>query len=290
MMMQPITEDKLSLEYYGVAVEKGQLRAKDVARYILALDDFMSVVTREAYGKDATLSMDVSGFRGQSFDVDFALQVIGLSSSAIFCTGSPKDLITLATDSIKACIHLAGNQPKKCTPDRDDNTVKIENSNGNTQVFHIQTLNVVSDSKAANSLDTFIREPLNKGLSCVKLKSTKFDVQTEASANDADFFKPLDFELPLFKNTITIGLTIESPSFKDGNKWKLNDGQTSFYAEITDENFIDSVDKGERFGKGDLLIVEMEIIQTKTPQGLKVEKIITKVKDHKEAPEQQGMF
>jgi hypothetical protein len=289
-MMQPITEDKLSLEYYGVAVEKGQLRAKDVARYILALDDFMSVVTREAYGKDASLNMDVSGFRGQSFDVDFALQVIGLSSSAIFCTNSPKDLIVLATDSIRACIHLAGKQPQKCTPDRNDNTVNIENSNGNTQIFHIQTLNVVSDPKAANSLETFIREPLNKGLNCVKLKSTQFDVQAEASANDADFFKPLDFELPLFKNTITTGLTIESPSFKDGNKWKLNDGQGSFYAEITDENFIDSVDKGERFGKGDLLIVEMEIIQTKTPQGLKIEKIITKVKGHKEAPEQQRMF
>ncbi len=288
--MQSITEDKLSLEYYGVAVEKGQLRAKDVARYILALDDFMSVVTREAYGKDASFSMDVSGFRGQSFDIDFALQVIGFSSSAMFCTGSPKDLITLATDSIKVCIHLAGKQPQKCTPDRNENTVKIENSNGNTQIFHIQTLNIISDSKAANSLDTFIREPLNKGLSSVKLKSTQFDVQTEVPANDADFFKPLDFELPLFKNTITTGLTIESPSFKDGNKWKLYDGQSSFYAEITDEDFIDCVNKGERFGKGDLLIVEMEIIQTKTPQGLKVEKIITKVKDHKEAPQQRGMF
>ena len=89
---------------------------------------------------------------------------------------------------------------------------------------------------------------------------------------------------------ITTGLTIESPSFKDGNKWKLYDGQSSFYAEITDKNFLDKVDKGERFGKGDLLIVDMNIIQTRTPQGLKVEKIITEVKDHKEAPKQQGIF
>tara|TARA_R110001606_G_scaffold392025_1_gene560599 strand:- start:5089 stop:5958 length:870 start_codon:yes stop_codon:yes gene_type:complete len=289
-MMQPITEDQLSLEYYGTAVEKGQLSAKDVARYIIALDDFMNVVTKEAYGKDASLSMDVSGFRGQSFDIDFALQVVGMSSTAIFCTSSPKDLITLATDSIKACIHLAGKQPNQCTPDRNDNTVNIENSNGNTQIYHIQTLNVISDPKASNSLDTFIRDPLSKGLSTVKLKSSKYDVQTEATANDADFFKPIDFDLPLFENTITTGLTIESPSFKDGNKWKLHDGQSSFYAEITDAVFLESVDKGERFGKGDLLIVEMEIIQTKTPQGLKVEKLITKVKDHKEAPKQQGMF
>jgi hypothetical protein len=288
--MQPLTKDKLSLEYYGAPVENGQLKAKDVARYIIALDDFMSVVTKEAYGKEASLSMDVSGFRGQSFDVDFVLQVVGLSTNAIFSTGSPKDLITLATDSIKACIHLRGNQPKTCTHNRDNSTINIENSNGDNQIFHIQTLNVIADPKASSSLETFIREPLTKGLSTVKLKSSQFDVQTEASANDADFFKPLDFELPLFKNTINTGLTIESPSFKNGNKWKLNDGQTSFYAEITDVDFLESVDKGERFGKGDLLIVEMEIIQTKTPQGLKIEKIVTKVNDHKEAPQQQGMF
>ena len=288
--MQMITEDKLSLEYYGSPVENGHLKAKDVARYILALDDFMNVVTKEAYGNDVSLSMDVSGFRGQSFDVDFILQVVGLASNAIFCTGSPKDLITLATDSIKACIHLAGKQPESCDTDCDNNSVSVKNAFGDTQVFHIQTLNVISDPKASISLDTFIREPLTKGLSTVKLKSSQFNVETEASSNDADFFKPLDFELPLSKNMITTGLTIESPSFKDGNKWKLYDGQSSFYAEITDKNFLDKVDKGERFGKGDLLIVDMNIIQTKTPQGLRVEKIITEVKDHKEAPKQQGIF
>nr|MDC2854908.1 hypothetical protein [Ningiella sp. W23] len=91
--MQTITEDQLSLEYYGAAVEKGQLKAKDVARYILALDEFMNVITTEAYGKDASLCMDVSGFRGQSFDIDFLLQVVGLSSGALFCTSSPKTLL-----------------------------------------------------------------------------------------------------------------------------------------------------------------------------------------------------
>lgn len=288
--MNSITEDKLSLEYYGPIVERGQLKAKDVARYILALDDFMNVVSREAYGKGASLNMDVSGFRGMSFDIDFALQVIGISSGAIFCTSSPKDLITLATDSIKVCIHLAGKQPEKCTQDRSNNTVNIENSNGETQIFHIQTLNVISDPNASRSLDSFIREPLSKGLNSVKLKSTIFDIDTEVASNDAEYFKPLDFELPFSKNSIKTGLTIESPSFKDGNKWRFNDGQCSFYSEITDIEFLESVDNGERFGKGDLLFVEMDIIQTKTLQSLKIEKIITKVRDHKESPQQGEMF
>ena len=76
----------------------------------------------------------------------------------------------------------------------------------------------------------------------------------------------------------------------DELRGEMKGKEKDFYAEITDREFIDTVDKGERFGKGDLLIVEMEIIQTKTPQGLKIEKLITKVTDHKEAPQQKGMF
>jgi hypothetical protein len=288
--MEPLSHDKLSLEYYGETVKGGNLKAKDVGRYILALDDFMSVVTKEAYGKEAVLNMDVTGFRGQSFDVDFALTVVGLTNSAIFCASSPKDLITLATDTIKACIHLAGKPPTNIIPDRDNNTVNIENSNGTTQIFNIQTVNLLTDPKAVNSLDTFIRDPLSKGLEAVKLKSSQFDIQTEALAKDVDSFKPLEYEIPVSNNTITTGLTIESPSFKEGNKWYFSDGQTSFYAEITDDIFLDGVDKGERFGKGDLLHVIMDIIQTKSLTGLKIEKIITKVTNHQEAPKQYGMF
>ncbi|EJC6930942.1 hypothetical protein ABVZ07_002604 [Vibrio parahaemolyticus] len=283
--------DLLSLEYHGDKVANGQLRAKDVAKYISAIDDFMAITTKHAYGKDAELTFDVSGFRNQSFDIDFALQVINLGAAAMFASGSPKDLIMLATDCIKACIHLQGQQPKEVQKDTVDKSVHVTNQQGDTQVFHIETINVIADPKAANSLDCFIREPLSKGLEAVKVKSSVHKIEAHAAANECDYFKPIDFEIPLFTNSIKTGLVIESPSFKDGNKWKFSDGQSSFYAEITDEQFLERVDNGEeRFGKNDILLVEMDVIQTQTPTCLKVEKIITKVIDHQYAQKQNSMF
>lgn len=284
-------EDKLSLEYHGNKVENGQLRAKDVAKYIAALDDFMSITTKHAYGKEADLILDVSGFRNQSFDIDFALQVANISTAAIFATGSPKDLISLATDCIKACIHLQGHQPQDVKKDTINKSVHVTNQQGATQVYHIETINVIAAPKAASSLDSFIREPLTKGLEAVKVKSSMHKIEATAAANQSDFFKPIDFETPLFTNSIKTGLVIESPSFKDGNKWKFSDGQSSFHAEITDQKFLDSVDAGEeRFGKNDILIVEMDVIQTQTLSCLKVEKVITKVIDHKFAQKQGNIF
>lgn len=283
--------DLLSLEYHGNKVAHGQLRAKEVAKYILAIDEFMGVTAKHAYGKQVELTFDVSGFRNESFDIDFVLQVVNLGANAMFATASPKDLILLATDCIKACIHLQGQQPSEIRKDTVNKSVQVTNQQGDTQIFHIETINVIADPKAANSLDSFIREPLAKGLEVVKVKSSLHKVEASAAANESDYFKPIDFETPLFTNSIKTGLVIESPSFKDGNKWKFCDGQSSFYAEIMDVDFLKRVDSGEeRFGKNDILLVEMDVIQTQSPTCLKIEKIITKVIDHQFAQKQQNMF
>ncbi len=280
----------LSLEYHGDKVADGHLRAKDLARYIAAIDDFMGVTTQQACGRDAALVFDVVGFRNESFDIDFVFQVINISAGAIFASGSPKDLVLLATDCIKACIHLKGKQPSDVKKDTINNSVSLTNQNGDTAIYHIGTLNVIADSKAANSLDCFIREPLTKGIGTVKLKSSSMDLEAQAAANQSDYFKPIDLETPLFKNSIQTGLVIESPSFKDGNKWRFSDGQSSFYAEITDEAFLKRVDSGkERFGKDDILLVDMDVLQTKTPTCLKIRKTITKVIKH-ESSQKQGNF
>lgn len=52
-------------------------------------------------------------------------------------------------------------------------------------------------------------------------------------------------------------LQIESLTFKEGNKWRVNDGRGSFYATIEDETFLAKIEAGERFSKGDVLIADM---------------------------------
>ncbi len=50
-------------------------------------------------------------------------------------------------------------------------------------------------------------------------------------------------------------LNIISLSFKDKNKWYVNDCQSSFYTTIEDLDFLRRVDENEEFRKGDILRV-----------------------------------
>ena len=84
--------------------------------------------------------------------------------------------------------------------------------------------------------------------------------------------------------------TAESAVFKEGNMWRFWDGQNSFQAPIDDKEFLSRVDSGvERFGKGDILIVDLEIKQAKLPTSLRTVRRIVKVHEHKSI-KQDGLF
>lgn len=88
-----------------------------------------------------------------------------------------------------------------------------------------------------------------------------------------------------------MNLLIESPTFKEGNKWKFFDGQSSLYADILDEVFLKKVDSGEvRFGKGDSLTVNIRLSQTGTTGKLSMERTIIKVLKHEEGIKPDKLF
>ena len=92
-------------------------------------------------------------------------------------------------------------------------------------------------------------------------------------------------------DTITkhVLLQIESAVFKDGNKWRFSDGSGSFFAEIADTSFVSKINNGDkRFGKGDVLIVDLRRVQTISDNGLKMEYSIVRVHEHR-APLQRQL-
>ena len=76
----------------------------------------------------------------------------------------------------------------------------------------------------------------------------------------------------------------------EDNKWRFYDGQTSFNAAVEDKGFIERVNSGERFGKGDVLVVELYIVQSESKGRLKTERVVKKVKEHKVVGEQSTLF
>jgi hypothetical protein len=110
--------------------------------------------------------------------------------------------------------------------------------------------------------------------------------------DDAAWFSIAESEADIVSDTVSeqVLLQIESAVFKDDNKWRFNDGASSFFAEVADPGFVERINSGsERFGKGDVLIVDLRRVQSISDNGLKLEYSIVKVHEHR-APLQRGLL
>jgi hypothetical protein len=287
-------EDQLSLEYHGMPVETGRMNSYDVASYILAFSDFIGVASRTAYGERITLKTEIQGFKQDSFDIVFALQIAGVDYTILMPTTpfSMKDFIGLVKDSIQAWLHLNGSPPKEIRPDPDkQNQFQIMNQNGQINYYNADVINIITNPKAGKSVEQFIKKPLESGLSSVRLNSNSLHEEVVIKEENAPCFIPVDITKPLLESEMKMGLLIESPTFKEGNKWRFFDGQNSFFADIIDDDFLKKVDAGvERFGKGDRLIVIMRFTQSSSIGSLKMERTIVKVLDHEISTKPDTLF
>jgi len=75
--------------------------------------------------------------------------------------------------------------------------------------------------------------------------------------------------------------SIIAPVFKDDNKWRLSDGNSTLNVSIMDKEFLERVDaRKESFYKGDLLRCKIRTLQWRTENGLKTEHEVLQVIDH----------
>jgi hypothetical protein len=116
-------------------------------------------------------------------------------------------------------------------------------------------------------------------------------VTLELHDDDLDSFRaagPVDAEVVSDAVTRKV-LLLESVVFKDDNKWRVHDGQYPFFAAIEDVDFLAKINQGERFGKGDVLVVDLRQVQTIDNGTLKTDYSITKVHEHR-APLQKPLI
>jgi hypothetical protein len=112
---------------------------------------------------------------------------------------------------------------------------------------------------------------------------TEEDVEVSVSTEELPAFELGEAEAEILgEQDRDVHLQIVSPTFREGNKWRLNDGAATFWAAIDDPEFLRRIDEGsERFGKGDVLRCILRLIQTQPPDGpLRAEYHVIKVLDH----------
>jgi hypothetical protein len=277
----------LSLRYAGAAVDDGLMDVYQASANMIAFSEFMVATVKAVYGERAEAKAEVAGFGKGSFVTDLVFNVGGPIAS-MFASFTTDELLGVIKGAFELWKHLKGEPPAAVA--QSGQTVTVTNNSG--QVIQVQTdsLNLVFSERGAEAVGHFVRDAIaREGIDAVEIRSGKEKIAAATQA-DAQYFVPVDREMPVSENTVIMALFLVAPVFQDGNKWRFSDGASSFAATIEDEDFIARVNDGERFGKDDVLTVEMRVTQVKANGKIEVRRVVQKVLEHREAARQRPLL
>ena len=277
------------LRYQGPAVEDGTMNVYDAAANMTAFSDFVVAAAHKIYGEDVQVKAEVTAFKHGSFGTDLLFEVVGAAAAMLPILPDIVSVATTVKESLELYRFLKGEEPQKIE-NREDNSVNVTNNSGNIIVINRPSLQLTLDPKAGKAAAQFIGEALSKaGVDSIDISSDGVKI-VQATTNDAIYYHPIGDEDTVTESVTRMGLVIETLSFKDGNKWRMWNGAESLLYAMEDEDFVGRVNSGEAFRKGDILICEVRVKQTKAGGALKLQRAIIKVHDHKVGPDQPPLI
>jgi len=281
-------QSHLSLRYHGGEADQGQMGYYDTAASIIAFGDLVGELSRTMYGEKAYVRTTVQGAKQGSFSIDFIIQFGGVIATILSGPASPKDIWDIIKKSFDAWKFLDGKPPTKV--ERNGDQYGLTNIHGDVEYFNQNVFLTINNDKASEAIEQFVRKPLESGKSKLDLTHKEFGEHLEVTDKEAHAFTNVVAEDLITEQTMEMALTVESAVFKEGNKWRFSDGQTSFSAPIEDNAFIERIDSGERFGKGDILVVDLYISQSERKGRLVTERIVKRVKEHRIPGQQKNLL
>lgn len=286
-----------SIKYDGPALVSHQMDVRELAPALIALSNLLEEANRAAFPDSDPVRVNIQGnFKGGSFGVDLvALQSI--ADQIVTMLSGPRATAAANLFAILAGVGLLGSGGLigvvKWLKGRKPTAVRLE---GDKTVFEIvenesvETFEVdlvagrLYQSRVVRQSLARVVKPLEREGVDVFACGRDGVTQTVVTKDEVRYFEMAAGVADVVSDTLSEGvlLQIESAVFKEDNKWRFNDGATSFFAEISDGDFLARIESGnERFGKGDVLIVDLRRIQSVTDNGLKLEYIVEKVREHR---------
>jgi len=268
------TSTKFSIKYDGPALVTHEMDVRELAPALLALSDMIKAASHSLYGDKADVQVNVKGtFKGGSFGVDLsAVHTIYEQITSLLAGQGPTATANLLT--VLTALGLVGGSGLigllKRLKGRKPSKIEYENNNAvltivqdeiiERLVIDLETGKLWQDKVVRKSLHQVIRPLMQDGIDVFAAGRTATP-EAVVTKDESEWFSYDESSVELNSNVIEQVCLIESVTFKDDNKWKLNNGQT-FYAFMEDQDFLAKIGSGvARFGKGDRIRVRMKIIQ-----------------------------
>ncbi|MCL5784345.1 MAG: hypothetical protein M1142_03255 [Patescibacteria group bacterium] len=288
--------DKINLDKEFELYFDGQLSQINVNTLINSLLNVSTIIqqTNQYLGPEKNVEIKINPFAPGSFRILGEIVEKASQYQSLLPDGVDyfEKLIAIVVGVFTIRKFLGGEPPEKVEP--GETTTSITNINGDVLVFDnsiVQIYNtnqVVNDSLSKN-FETLENDP-EIGTFEIKQRS-----QTLFKADRSDFGNMMKKNVVETEGRRAIirekaSLNIFKLVFQEDNKWGFLYDGNKIAASISDENFFKLIDEGERFAKGDTLLVDLKINQIYDPSvnGYLNESFeIVKVLQHIPRPEQQ---
>ena len=285
------------LRYEGAVLTNNVMNIDQLAPALVEMSAALTCLNGLLNNRDVKVSLSVKAFKAGSFGIDLQLAQDFLSQIGNVLAGTGVSALCNADTLVHTLLEviflkkwLNGRTPELVIPDTATRKVTLQVNN--TQITVSENVYVAYQNHEFQSHLAKIAEPLRTdGIDNVSVSDTT-RVETVSKA-DLQAFQTFPDDKILSQDTAIRIVMLETAAlYKDQAKWRFKMGEgSSFFAVITDEEFLQHIDNGsERFGRGDLLKVELETVQTLSAGKILVSYNIRKVLDHKSSAEQLSLF
>jgi hypothetical protein len=269
---------------------------RELAPSLLALADVFDIATQAAgpsYLQPPAL--EVRAISEGSFIVDLLLAAQDPAEATFEWAKSPDGaatgtLLTIATAALAAinwAVTRRRKGPEEAVTPIDPGTIRIVWPDG-TQFEAPMAAKDLAANMDFNRAAGAAFEPLRRdGIDAIEFGRIDDD---EASVrllrDDLGAFNTLEPDEDLLSdNTRTVTVRLTNLAFKEGNKWRVNDGASTFWASVHDLKFLQRVTSNEElFARDDTLRVRMRDQQFRSGAGtIRMEHQIEEVLEHRRA-------
>lgn len=303
---------KARIAYDGPLLSSGQMDVKELAPSLIAFADLVDYANTVLGGQDKIkVMLNQDSIKAGSFDITMVLDcdilrqaqvLVGIASS-----NGLADLMTVlgwgATVGGCSCgvfslIKKINGRSLTDINVNENKKAEISLADGEKVITDEKVLKVFLDVNCRMSIEKIVMPVKEDGIDSFELRKPLYPEDKEPiekiEKDDVHAFVappsaviPDEALPPNDPPEYEMTVKISAVNFEKGKKWRLTDGNNTFWASIVDESFLQKVDKGElSFTSGDMLKIKYKVKQSIKSGNLTSDYIVVQVLDLKKRPEQ----
>lgn len=307
-----MSSTQFNVAFEGEPFENGEIDVNDLAPALLALGDVIQSANSVLNGDRADARLKLRATQKGSFDALLNLDVSWITDMLDAVNAHPERMVAAhqladlllkggeivakggeivggATVGLFAVLaYLKGKKPDKVNKASKSTEITI---NQTIILVEHETIRLLEDRNTRQAVEKFANEALKiGGLKHVRIGRGD-DVEMLLGAKDAPSFampSPDEEEPETVVTHRDVWLKIVTSQFKDGYKWRFNDGgERPFTADMEDVDFLNSVSSGDTpLSANDSLHCEVREEQEMRSIGLQKSIFVEKVIEHRQGPTQ----